>query len=590
MSDVLEPKARSLAIDLRDGGYSVFGSYLCFWYPPEFWGHGGLMVRSVRGDPCELFKIELLDASGEALAYTDSGSTDGIRLETANGGLCEIVMHAPDVARLRTSGGVQLRLVSVATRPGESYAYQAGEEEWRVNLPHGRTHLSLIPLRGQLKVDSQWYVKTFTGKRTKTGQPAITMVLEPEARGEAELQLEDFLTTPTHAGRSQSFDECHAQAREDWAQWRAKAPDVPPLFREAAERAMWVNYAAVVNPAPHAVFRRPTMLMSKNWMLQCWSWDHVFNAVALSYRQPELAWDQLMTLFDHQGPDGALPDSVGPIRLGWNFCKPPVHGWAVRKMLEAGLPLSEEACADFYTKLTRWTQWWFATRDLNGDGLPEYQHGNDSGWDNATVFDEGVPVTTPDLQALLIVQMHALAQLAERLNRPGEADQWRDRADAHLARFLEHLWTGDGFVSRGAFSGEVQGIGGDSLLNAMAIIGGEYLPREIATSLAQALEPDGRFVTRFGPATESPQSPRYVADGYWRGPIWGSETVLLIDGLARAGWREQAAEIARRYCEMCRGSLCFAENYNATTGEPLRDRAYTWGSSAFLILAHEFLR
>ncbi|MGF1448402.1 MAG: amylo-alpha-1,6-glucosidase [Opitutales bacterium] len=590
MSDLLEPAARSLAIDLRDGGYSVFGSYLCFWYPPDFWGHDGLMLRSVRGDPCELFQIDLLDASGSPQLYTDTATADGVRLETADGGWCALVMHAPDVARLRTGNGARLRLVSVARRPGESYAFQAGANEWRVNLPHGRTHLALSPLAGALSADSQWYVKTFTGGPNQTGEPAVTLTLEPDANGEAEVQLEDFLTTPTHVRLALSFGECQVQARRGWEEWRARAPEVPALYQEAAERAMWVNYAAVVNPAPHAVFRRPTMLMSKNWMLQCWSWDHVFNAIALAYRQPELAWDQLMTLFDHQGPDGALPDSVGPIRLGWNFCKPPVHGWAVRKMLAAGLSLSAAECAAFYAKLAKWTQWWFATRDLNGDGLPEYQHGNDSGWDNATVFDEGVPVTTPDLQALLIVQLHALADLAERIDCSDEARDWRLRADTLLSRFLEHLWTGNAFVSRGAFTGNVQGSGGDSLLNAMAIIGGEYLPKPVAKTLAEALQPDGRFITQFGPATESPHSPLYVPDGYWRGPIWGSETVLLVDGLARAGYREQATEIARRYCELCRRSLCFAENYNATTGEPLRDRAYTWGSSAFLILAHEFLR
>ena len=62
-----------------------------------------------------------------------------------------------------------------------------------------------------------------------------------------------------------------------------------------------------------------------------------------------------------------------------------------------------------------------------------------------------------------------------------------------------------------------------------------------------------------------------------------------VDGLARARYRDQAREVARRYCDMCVKSG-FAENFNALTGEPLRDKAYTWGSSAFLILAHEFLR
>jgi glycogen debranching enzyme len=130
---------------------------------------------------------------------------------------------------------------------------------------------------------------------------------------------------------------------------------------------------------------------------------------------------------------------------------------------------------------------------------------------------------------------------------------------------------------------------GDSLINFLAIVAGKRLPRQIRDKVAAGLAPDGRFVTRYGPATENPHSPLYVPDGYWRGPIWGSETVLVADGLARGGYAAQAREIARRYCDMCVESMCMAENYNALTGEPLRDKAYTWGSSAYLILAHELL-
>jgi len=53
---------------------------------------------------------------------------------------------------------------------------------------------------------------------------------------------------------------------------------------------------------------------------------------------------------------------------------------------------------------------------------------------------------------------------------------------------------------------------------------------------------------------------------------------------------KQAREIARRYCDMCRSSMTFAENFDPLSGKPLVDPGYTWTSSAFLILAHEFLQ
>lgn len=34
--------------------------------------------------------------------------------------------------------------------------------------------------------------------------------------------------------------------------------------------------------------------------------------------------------------------------------------------------------------------------------LPHYKHGNDSGWDNASLFHAGMPVEAPDLASFLI--------------------------------------------------------------------------------------------------------------------------------------------------------------------------------------------
>jgi glycogen debranching enzyme len=249
--------------------------------------------------------------------------------------------------------------------------------------------------------------------------------------------------------------------------------------------------------------------------------------------------------------------------------------------------LTDTRAREAYRVLSRWTDWWMA-RDYDSDGLPEYRHGNDSGWDNSTVFDGGFPVAAPDLSAYLVVQMDTLSVLADRLGRNRAAGQWKERANALRDRMVKVLWDGEQFVSRRAFTGDVFPKG-DSLINFLPIVMGRRLPKAVRDKVAAGLEPGGRFVRDFGPATESPDSPLYVPDGYWRGPIWGPEAVIVVDGLARGGYKKQATQVARRYCEMCRRSG-FAENFNALTGEPLRDKAYTWGSSAFLTLAHEFLR
>ena len=58
-------------------------------------------------------------------------------------------------------------------------------------------------------------------------------------------------------------------------------------------------------------------------------------------------------------------------------------------------------------------------RDSNQDGLPEYRHGNEAGWDNATVFDEGGPIESPDLSAYLSVQIEGVRGCGGTPGTPG---------------------------------------------------------------------------------------------------------------------------------------------------------------------------
>jgi hypothetical protein len=50
-----------------------------------------------------------------------------------------------------------------------------------------------------------------------------------------------------------------------------------------------------------------------------------------------------------------------------------------------------------------------------------------------------------------------------------------------------------------------------------------------------------------------------------------------------------ADEISTRFRTLCENSG-FAENFDARTGEGLRDRAYTWTASSYLLLAEDHTR
>ncbi|MHC5904237.1 amylo-alpha-1,6-glucosidase [Streptomyces sp. S6] len=401
--------------------------------------------------------------------------------------------------------------------------------------------------------------------------------------GEWELAIEEIDTARPPYVSSGTFEEVVERARGAFAEFAdAVAPwrsdDTP-----AAELAAYVLWSATV--APTGLVTRPGVLMSKHWMDKVWSWDHCFNALALAPGCPELAWDQFALPFDHQDASGALPDSVTHSEVLRNFVKPPIHGWAfglLRRRLPA--PPDRDGLAEAYDRLARWTEFWLTARRAPGAALPHYQHGNDSGWDNATTFDPERVVVTADLAAFLILQLHELAYLAEELAKPDEAARWTALACETRTALLGELWTGDRFVTRSAATGESWT--SDSLLDLMPIVLGEHLPPDIAGTLADRVK---SHLTPYGLATELTDSPYYLPDGYWRGPIWAPATVLVEDGLRRAGHHRLADDINARFRTLCE-THGFAENFDALTGTGLRDRAYTWTASAYLLLAEAHAR
>jgi glycogen debranching enzyme len=243
--------------------------------------------------------------------------------------------------------------------------------------------------------------------------------------------------------------------------------------------------------------------------------------------------------------------------------------------------LDSDQLAAIYDRLAAWSSFWLDYRIGVGRTLPSYQHGNDSGWDNSTVFDADRVLETADLAAFLSLQLDVLADLATELGRSGESARWSKVADRLRADLLAQLWDGARFVAIAPITGRRSRA--DSLLSVLPIVAAHRLPVEVSAALAGQV---ADLLTAHGPATEPIGSPDYEADGYWRGPIWAPSTLIVEDGLRRAGFDELADEVSVRFRRLCERSG-FAENFDAITGQGLRDRAYTWTAAGYLILAEE---
>ncbi|XVU21010.1 amylo-alpha-1,6-glucosidase [Actinoplanes sp. CA-054009] len=384
-----------------------------------------------------------------------------------------------------------------------------------------------------------------------------------------EVAIEEYETGRAPYRHETGFEQVHRDAAAAFGAFVEAVAPWRDAGTPAAELAAYVLWSATVEPAGFVT--RPAVLMSKHWMDKVWSWDHCFNALALAAGDPELAWHQFQLPFDHQDAAGALPDSVTHSEVLHNFVKPPIHGWALRR-----LPRPADL-GETYRRLALWTRFWLDSRRVPGDDLPYYTHGNDSGWDNATTFDGGRVIQSADLAAFLVLQLRALAGLAAEVGEP--AGPWTAEADRIRDAMVRELWAGDRFEARDPRTGARRR--SSSLLDLMPIVLGAELPAPIAAALAESLR---AHLTAHGLATEPVGSAHYAADGYWRGPIWAPSTVLIVDGLRRAGFTELADDVSGRFRALCEKSG-FAENFDAETGAGLRDRAYTWTAAAYLILA-----
>ena len=541
-------------------------------------GDDHLLIRDVHGsfgDQSRCFELRF-EQGGSAVPFSVE-ATPWLVTVRAGGGLARLVLRGRDEL-LVESEGLDLHWRSLLGPFGHGYAN--GRGRFFAHIAADRRSATLTTIQGLPEPDVLW--------EEHGGRVACTRAdLHVRARdGRARVVLataayaDEVLPEAMDLGREQ------AEARRDWEVFLAGMPEVAPDRRPGAELAWYTIWSCYV-PAG-GLLAYDAVLMSKNWMTSVWSWDHCFNALALGLTDPRAGMEQLLLPFERQLPSGALPDCINDSGAVYVSVKPPIHGWCLLRLMEWHT-FGQETLRKIYGQLEAWTEWWLAVRDFDGDGVPNYVMSNESGADNASIFDPGQVLESPDLSAFLVLQLHALATVATALGEQERAAGWTRRAAALQERLIDHLWVGDRFVARvsGTDSFDPRPT---SLLAILPLVLGEHLDPERFDLLVRSLEQD--YLTAFGVASEMPAGGKYVSAGGYgmRGPIWAPYMYLLADGLRRGGRRDLAVRLAERFCATVERSGSMWENFDALTGEGRNDPAYTWTASVHLLLLHEYLR
>lgn len=555
-----------MKLDIKEIPFSRFGSYFCI---SEEQNSNDIYIRDVHGGddaPSRLFKIALLE-DGVEREFEVRASEVSVRfyIKGHSEAAAEIILPKENELHIEVTNG-ELKLTADKGKYDSIMELQDGMFEYHIYPKEMK--LMLVNLKGALDVQAPWNI---------IGNDYIDICL-----GKGHFVLESYQTVykekeymPFHEGK-EHVDRLY----NDWFH-SIKPIQADDEYLPSIERAAYITWSSVVHPTGQ--LKEHAMYMSKLWMYNIWSWDNCFNALNLGKEHPELAYSQLKIFIDAQDESGAYPDFVNDKFISYNCTKPPIFAYVYEQLMQKNDYFKERSrIREVYESSKKVMAYYDNYRTFEGR-LPHYKHGNDSGWDNASLFHEGVPVEAPDLASFLINSYDILASFAEVLDEKEEAASFKERADSMFQLLMERLYDEAGFFGRVGKDAE-RIANRSSLILRLPLVIAYRLDKNIADRLVADLEKN--FETEFGLATENPSSPYYKENGYWLGPIWAPVTYLFIRALQVNGYQGTADRLRKKFLDLTlEGGM--AENFDPFTGKGLVDTSFTWTSSVFLELLHE---
>lgn len=519
-----------MKLDIKEIPFSRFGSYFCISQEKD---SEEVYIRDVHGGddaPSKLFKIELVkdgverefevQASEVSLTFCLKDDPEPV-VEMIISEEDELHIDVQDVEfRLRATKG---KYDSLMELEDGMYEYHIYPKELKVMI---------LNLTGDMSVEAPWNIigNDFIDMRMSNGH----FVLESYR---TVYQKKEYL--PFSQGKEQ-VERLYKEWFQSMNPGKTEAKYLPSL-----EKAAYITWSSIVHP--DGVLKDYAMYMSKLWMYNIWSWDNCFNALNLGEKYPELAYAQLKIFMDTQDESGVYPDFVNDKFISYNCIKPPVFAYIYEQLMEKNDYFKvEQRLRTVYESTKKVMNYFDDYRTYQGR-LPHYKHGNDSGWDNGSLFHVGMPVEAPDLASFFIRTNDILSSFAEALGENEEAIKFKEKADSLFTLLLERLYDEQGFYGRVGKNSEKIEIRTSLILRLPVIIGYRF-NKSVMDSLVSDLE--ANFETAYGLATESLTSNLYQENGYWLGPIWAPVTYLFIDALKKNGYVEAGNRLRDKFLDL----------------------------------------
>ncbi|SHM50644.1 putative isomerase [Chitinophaga jiangningensis] len=334
-----------------------------------------------------------------------------------------------------------------------------------------------------------------------------------------------------------------------------------------------------------------------------WSWDSWKQAAGIVTFHPELAKDNIRSMFDYQDEHGMVADCIYADRRenNWRDTKPPLAAWAV---WEVYLHTKDtDFVKEMLPKLVRYHHWWYANRDHDQNGFCEYGSTDgtriaaawESGMDNAVRFDSAIMLKnndgafslnqeSVDLNAYLYAEKKYLSLLSAVV---GEKNTYEEQA-VKLGEMIRDQF----YDAQQGFFYDLQPATGklvrvDGPEGWIPLWAGLATPDQAKKVIARMNDPK-KFNTKVPFPTLAADHPAFdPMKGYWRGPVWLDQAAFATTGLRRYGYKKQAAKFEKQLLENAAGLLADApisENYHPLSGKGLNAKNFSWSAAHLLMI------
>lgn len=341
-----------------------------------------------------------------------------------------------------------------------------------------------------------------------------------------------------------------------------------------------------------------------------WSWDSWKQAVGIVMFNPELAKNNIRSMFDYMDEYGMIADCIytDASENNWRDTKPPLAAWAVLKVYEETQDL--DFVKEMYPQLVKYHEWWYQHRDHNQNGLCEFGSTDgtriaaawESGMDNAVRFDKAKILKTSDhawsfdqesveLNAYLYAEKEFLAELSEILSLKEESLAWKKEATELLSEIRNTFYDKEtGYFYDKAINSndliKVQGPEGWTPLWT------EIANREEAIAVKNAMMNESKFNTYIPLPTLAADHPEFnPLKGYWRGPVWLDQFYFGVKALRKYGFNQEANQLLEKLLNNAEGLIedgPIHENYHPMTGKGLNARNFSWSAAHILMLLRDY--